>query len=62
MSIEELKGEIDRAFRVLGADHGLQQNAMDIIGWRQDGIINENEYYELRRYNRHQYSLLPLEW
>ena len=59
--LETLKGEIDRGFRVLGAERGFNQNATDIIGWREDGYISETEYRELRAYNRHVYSELPLD-
>ena len=60
-NIETLKNEIDRAFRVLGADVGLQQNAVDITAWRKDGVITDAEYHDLRKYNRRKYSELPLD-
>lgn len=61
MSINDLKMEIDRGFRVLGADRGFDQNATDIMGWKREGYINEDEYVELRAYNRKQYAKLPLD-
>lgn len=59
ISIDTYKEEIDRAFRVLG-ERGLEQNAIDICGWFNDGHMSESEYQELRRYNRKVYSELPL--
>ena len=61
ISIETLKSDIDRAFRVLGADRGFDQNATDIIAWRNDGFLTDEEYRELRKYNRSQYAALPLD-
>lgn len=55
------KGEIDRVFRVLGADKGFDQNATDICAWFHDGLINESEHHELRKYNRTVYHELPLD-
>ena len=60
IAIETFKDEIDRAFRVLGADKGFQQNATDICGWLKDGYLTEEEYKELRKYNRARYAELPL--
>lgn len=59
--MNELKREINRAFRVLGADRGFDQNVTDIINWHKEGIISEDEYRELRRYNRSVYAMLPLD-
>ena len=61
MNINDLKMEIDRCFRVLGADRGFDQNATDIIAWHREGFISEDEYVELRSYNRKQYAKLPLD-
>lgn len=61
ISIETLKDDIRRAFWVLGADKGFQQNAIDICAWFKMGFINEDEYKELRKYNRIFFSGLPLE-
>lgn len=60
--VELIKKEIDRAFLVLGADKGFAQNAIDLIAWHRDGAITENEYTDLRDYNRAAYSALPLDW
>lgn len=46
------KEEIRRAYRVLGADKGIQQNALDIQGLRNYGFITAEEYHELRKYSR----------
>ena len=61
IGISTFKGEINRAFRVLGADKGFRQNATDIYQWLKDGYLTEEEYRELRKYNRMQYSKLPLD-
>lgn len=61
ISIETLKSDIDRAFRVLGADRGFDQNTNDIIAWRNEGFLTDEEYRELRKYNRSQYAGLPLD-
>lgn len=52
------KEEIRRAYRVLGADKGIQQNALDIQGLRNYGFINNEEYHELRKYSRHIFALM----
>lgn len=54
--------EIDRAFRVLGAERGFDQNVSDITAWRDSNIITQDEYKELRKYNRETYAELPLDW
>ena len=46
------KEEIRRAYRVLGADIGIQQNAIDIQLWRNYGFITAEEYHYLRCYSR----------
>lgn len=62
INMEVLKDEIKRTFRVLGADKGIDQNAVDINNWRDEGYITETEWRELRKYNRKVYSDLPLEF
>lgn len=52
MDINYYKEEIERAIRVLGKDRGELQNDTDIEGWYKEGYINEQEYTELKRYNR----------
>lgn len=42
--------EIERAYRVLGAE-GWSQNARDIKSWLENGLINEKEAKELRAHN-----------
>lgn len=61
ISMNTLKDDINRAFRVLGAEKGFSQNVTDIKAWTQDGFITEAEAHELRQYNRTQYSKLPLD-
>ena len=61
ISLDTFKDEIDRAFRVLGADRGFVQNVADIMNWRQEGFLTEDEYKELRHYNRTEYAKLPLD-
>lgn len=59
ISLNTLKDDIDRAFRVLGADKGFCQNVTDINAWRSEGFINDEETKELRQYNRQIYHELP---
>ena len=61
ISMDTLKKYIDSTFEILGADTGLEQNAMNICSWLKSGCITETEYRELRHYNRVQYSQLPLD-
>ena len=56
--VELIKKEIDRAFRVLGADKGFTQNATDLIAWQRDGVITDSEYSDLRKYNASGYKTL----
>ena len=44
------KSEIERAYRVLGAE-GWCQNARDIKSWLENGLINEKQANELRTHN-----------
>lgn len=60
IAIETFKDEIDRAFRVIGADKGFSQNVTDICGWFEDGYLTKEEYKELRKYNREKYHELPI--
>ena len=60
ISLNTLKDDIDRAFRVLGAEKGFCQNSTDITAWKNEGFISETEYKELRQYNRTTYYNLPL--
>lgn len=59
ISINTFKSDIDRAFRVLGADRGFDQNVTDIKAWKENGFITDAEYKALRQYNREQYHALP---
>lgn len=47
---EYLKGEIERADRVLGPDKGLSQNMIDIRAWKRDGLIDDREERKLHDY------------
>lgn len=42
--------EIERAYRVLGAE-GWCQNSRDIESWLKQGLINEKQAKELRTHN-----------
>lgn len=44
------KSEIERAYRVLGAE-GWCQNSRDIESWLKQGLINEKQEKDLRAYN-----------
>lgn len=61
-NMESLMYELDRTFRVLGAERGFGQNVIDIKAWRAAGIITQPEYKELRQYNRKTYNDLPRDW
>lgn len=52
MDMNYFKEELERAIRVLGKDRGELQNDTDIEGWYKEGYINDQEYIELKRYNR----------
>lgn len=56
--LEIYKEEIRRAYRVLGADIGIQQNALDIQEWRNCGFITNEQYHELGKYNRDLYATM----
>ena len=59
--IDTFKDEIERTFRVLGADRGFSQNVTDICAWLREGFLTDDEYSYLRKYNRKVYSELPLD-
>lgn len=59
--LETLKEVIRDNFMVYGADSGLKENAGIIMHWRDEGEIDEQQYKELRKYNRKVYSELPLD-
>ena len=60
--LEMLKEVIRDNYYVFGnADVGLNKNAQVILTWREDDEITEDQYKELRAYNRHVYSELPLD-
>lgn len=59
ISMDTFKEEINRAFRVLGADKGFGQNVTDIQAWKESGFLSNDDYHELRQYNREQYHALP---
>lgn len=54
------KDDINRNFRILGADRGFDQNVTDIIHWYRLGLLTDTEYKLLRKYNRTAYSELPI--
>ena len=51
----DLYDEIDRAYRVLDAGLAEVQNATDITEWFKEGLINENTYSVLIKYNKIKY-------
>lgn len=55
-----LMEDIDNGFKVFGDDLGFQKNVEFILSLREEGIISGEEYYFLRKYNRTQYSNLPI--
>lgn len=60
--LESLKEVIRDNYYVFGnADVGLVKNAQVISGWRDDDEITDEQYKELRKYNRKVYSELPLD-
>lgn len=56
--LEIYKEHVRRAYRVLGADKGINQNVIDIQAWRNYGFITEEEYHYLREYNRSIYVFM----
>lgn len=59
ISMSTLKDDIRRAFKVLGPEKGFSQNVTDIIEWKRTGLITDEEFKELRQYNRAVYADLP---
>lgn len=51
MIFESLKGEVYRAYEVLG-EGGALQNEIDIYAWFVSGLITKPEVKELRLLNR----------
>lgn len=51
MTLKDFKNEILRAYRVLGKREGYWQNETDIIGWKNEGLINTKEFIILRGFN-----------
>ena len=56
--LEIYKEEIRRAYRVFGADKGIQKNALEIQLWRNYGFITADEYHYLRCYSRNIFALM----
>lgn len=52
--------DIDKGFEIFGDDIGFQKNVEYVISLREEEIISEEEYFVLRKYNRTQYSNLPI--
>lgn len=50
--LDNVKMEIDRAYRVLGQEKGFMQNQTDLYHLRREQIITHEEYQELLEYNR----------
>ena len=65
MSYEEymntFKKELLDNFFIYGAESGLLKNSEILCGYRDTGIITEEEYKQLRKFNRTTYSNLPLD-
>ena len=59
--LETLKDEIVNNFRTYGADSGINKNSAIIRNWRDEDMITDEEYKELRKFNRKVYSDLPLD-
>ena len=47
-------------FSVFGAEAGFNWNVSVIMNWREEQEINDEQFHELRRFNRKVYSNLPL--
>lgn len=52
----ELMNEVDRAYRVLGAERAYGQNWTDIHSWKKQGYMTYEEEKGLLRYNRLRYA------
>lgn len=61
IAMRTFEEEIERSFNVLGADRGFSQNVTDIMSWRNEGLISDEEYKALRAFNRAVYAGLPLD-
>lgn len=48
----DLRDEVARAYRVLGADLADVQNREDITEWFKEGLINDTTYSTLIKYNK----------
>lgn len=59
--LETLKDEIVNNFHIYGADSGLNRNSSIIRNWRDEDMITDEEYKELRKFNRKVYADLPLD-
>jgi hypothetical protein len=53
---DELKNELERAYRVLSADNADMLNSRDIWVWEREHYITADQAGELRAYNRKLYS------
>lgn len=47
-------------FSVFGAESGFNWNVSVIMNWREEQEIDDEQFHELRRFNRKVYSNLPL--
>lgn len=56
MLTETMKDEINRAYRVLGAERAYGQNWIDIHDWKKQGRVGYEEEKQLLSYNRIQYA------
>lgn len=53
---DELKRELERAYRVLSADNADMCNSRDIWVWEREHYINTEQAMELRTYNKKLYQ------
>lgn len=53
--LDELKNELERAYRVLSADNADMCNSRDISVWEREHYISAEQAEELRAYNRKLY-------
>ena len=53
--LDELKRELERAYRVLSADNADMLNRRDIWAWERERYINAEQAMELRAYNKKLY-------
>lgn len=54
--LDELKRELERAYRVLSADNADMCNSRDILVWERECYISAEQARELRAYNKKLYS------